>query len=124
LTELALPDAELSILLVDDVQIQQLNRKYLNRDKPTNIIAFPMRKGKFPTLQSHLLGDLALSVETANRQSNRFGLDHGGMITLLMIHGILHLLGYDHEGTRKGNQEMAAKQTKLLQKCRNIGLLD
>jgi len=120
LTELALPDAELSILLVDDVQIQELNRRYLNREKPTNVIAFPMGKGEFPVLQPHLLGDLAISVEKANRQSNRFGLDHAGMITLLMIHGILHLLGYDHEGTRKGGQEMAIKQKELLRKCRNI----
>ena len=116
LAELALPDAELSILLVDDVKIQELNRRYLQRDKPTNILAFPMRKGEFPTLHPHLLGDLAISVETAYRQSNRFGLDPMGMITLLLIHGILHLLGYEHEGTRKGSREMAIKQ-KVLLRC-------
>ena len=103
LADLALPDAELSILLIDDVQIQELNRRYLHRDRPTNVLAFPMRKGEYPTLHPHLLGDLAISVETAQRQSNRFGLDPMQMVILLMVHGILHLIGYEHEGTRKGS---------------------
>jgi len=115
LADLALPDAELSILLVNDVQIQELNRRYLHRDKPTNILAFPMRKGEFSSLHPHLLGDLAISVETAQRQSNRFGLDDMGMVILLMIHGILHLVGYEHEGTRKGAREMALKQKQIFQ---------
>lgn len=113
LTESALPDAELSILLVDDAQIQKLNRQYLHRKKPTNVLAFPMREGEFSVLHPHLLGDLVISVETAWRQSNRFGLKPMEMLTLLMIHGILHLLGYEHEGTRKGALEMAVKQKEL-----------
>jgi probable rRNA maturation factor len=113
LADLALPDAELSILMVDDVQIRELNRRYLHRDKPTNVLAFPMRKGEYPTLHPHLLGDLAISVETAQRQSNRFGLNPMQMVTLLMVHGILHLVGYEHEGTRKGAREMAIRQKEL-----------
>jgi probable rRNA maturation factor len=113
LAELALPDAELSILLVDDVQIQELNRRYLHRDKPTNVLAFPMSKGAYSTLHPHLLGDLAISVETARRQSNRFGLNPTQMLILLMVHGILHLNGYEHEGTRRGAREMAIKQKVL-----------
>jgi probable rRNA maturation factor len=113
LTELALPDAELSILLVEDAQIQELNRQYLHREKPTNVLAFPMREGEFSVLHPHLLGDLVISVETAWRQSNRFGLKPMEMVTVLMIHGILHLLGYEHEGTRKGAREMAVKQKEL-----------
>jgi probable rRNA maturation factor len=113
LADLALPDAELSILMVDDVQIRELNRRYLHRDKPTNILAFPMRKGEYPTLHPDLLGDLAISVERAQRQSNRFGLDPMQMVTLLMVHGILHLVGYEHEGTRKGAREMAIRQKEL-----------
>lgn len=115
--DLALPEAELSILFVDDVQIRELNRRYLHRDKPTNVLAFPMRKGAYATLHSHILGDLAISVETAQRQSDRFGLDHMEMVTLLMVHGILHLIGYEHEGTRKRASEMAIKQKELFQKA-------
>ena len=124
MTELELPNAELSLLLVNDVQIQALNRRYLRLDKPTNILAFPMREGEFSLLHPHILGDLVISVETARRQKKRFGLDEMKMVTLLMIHGILHLLGYEHEGTKKGAREMAVKQKELFQKCRNIGILD
>jgi len=113
LTELELPNAELSLLLVNDVQIQALNRRYLRLDKPTNVLAFPMREGEFSVLHPHLLGDLVISVETARRQMKQFGLDEMKMVTLLMIHGILHLLGYEHEGTKKGAREMAIKQKEL-----------
>lgn len=113
LTELGLLDAELSLLLVDDARIQDLNRRYLNRDKPTNVLAFPMREGEFSTLHPQLLGDLVISVETAKRQSNRFGLDEMEMVILLMIHGVLHLIGYEHEGTKKGAREMTLKQKEL-----------
>jgi len=113
LVDLALPDAELSVLLLDDVRIQELNQRYLHRDKPTNVLAFPMREGEFSTLHPNLLGDLAISVETARRQSDRFGLSEMEMVILLMIHGILHLLGYEHEGTEKGAREMTTKQKEL-----------
>ncbi|OGP59967.1 MAG: rRNA maturation RNase YbeY [Deltaproteobacteria bacterium RBG_13_52_11b] len=114
LAELGSPDGELSIVFVDDPRIRELNRRYLHRDKPTNVLAFSMAEGEFPTLHPHLLGDLVISVETAERQSNRFGLSAGEMVILLMIHGILHLLGYDHLGSKKKAREMAAKQMELL----------
>jgi rRNA maturation RNase YbeY len=55
-------------------------------------------------------------VDTARRQSNRFGLKETEMIILLMIHGILHLVGYDHEGEKKGSDEMAGKQKELFRR--------
>ena len=113
LTELGLLEAELSVLLVNDLQIQALNQRYLRRDKPTNVLAFPMREGEFSTLHPHLLGDLVISAETAKRQSNRFGLDAMEMVILLMVHGVLHLIGYEHEGTKKGAREMSLKQKNL-----------
>ncbi len=116
LTESGLLEAELSILFVNDLQIQLLNQRYLRRDKPTNVLAFPMRMGEFPTLHSQLLGDIVISVETAQRQSNRFGLDEMGMIILLMIHGVLHLAGYDHEGTGAQARKMATRQKELFQR--------
>jgi probable rRNA maturation factor len=116
LTELGLLEAELSLLFVNDLQIQAFNRQYLHRDKPTNVLAFPMRKGEFSTLHPHLLGDLVISVETAKRQSNRFGLTEIEMVILLMVHGVLHLIGYDHEETKKGAKEMAFKQKEIFQR--------
>jgi probable rRNA maturation factor len=113
LTELGLLEAELSLLFVNDLQIQALNRQHLRRDEPTNVLAFPMREGEFSTLHPQLLGDLVISVETAKRQSNRFGLNEMEMVVLLMVHGILHLVGYEHEGTKKGAREMTLKQKEL-----------
>ncbi len=115
MARLGLRDGELSLLLVNDTQIQELNKNFLHRNKPTNVLAFPMRKGEFPNLHPHILGDIVISVETASRESKRFGLNHMEMITLLMIHGILHLLGYDHEGTKKEARNMAIKQKELFQ---------
>jgi probable rRNA maturation factor len=107
-------EAEISLLLVDDTRIRELNRKHLGRNKPTNVLAFSMREGEFSTLHPHLLGDLVISVETAKRQSNRFGLNEMEMVILLMVHGVLHLIGYEHEGTKKGAREMTLKQKELL----------
>ncbi|NWG01577.1 MAG: rRNA maturation RNase YbeY [Syntrophaceae bacterium] len=121
---MGLLEAELSLLFVDDLQIQSLNRRYLRRDKPTNVLAFPMRKGACPSPQPHLLGDLVISVETAKRESNRFGQDEMGMILLLMVHGVLHLIGYDHEGSKKGAREMALKQRELFQRIIKDGMLE
>ncbi|MGZ3558736.1 MAG: rRNA maturation RNase YbeY [Thermodesulfobacteriota bacterium] len=116
LAELGLLDAEISLLFVNDLQIQVLNQRYLRRDKPTNVLAFPMREGEFSTLHPHLLGDIVISVETAKRQSNRFGLNEMGMIILLIIHGVLHLIGFEHEGAKKGAREMATRQRELFQR--------
>ena len=114
MAELGSPEAELSIVFVDDSRIRELHRRYLRRDKPTNVLAFSMTEGEFPMLHPHLLGDLVISVETAERQSNRFGLNPGEMLILLMIHGILHLVGYDHVRSKRKAREMAAKQKELL----------
>jgi len=110
---LGLPEAELSLLFVDDREIQELNHRFLGRNKPTNVLAFSMREGEFSSLHPSLLGDLVISTQTARRQSRQWGLNEMEMITLLIIHGMLHLLGYHHEGTRKEAQEMARKQRLL-----------
>ena len=83
-----------------------------------------MRKGEFSTLHPQLLGDLVISVETARRQSNRFGLNEMEMVILLMVHGILHLVGYEHEGTRKEAREMTLKQKELFQNVMKTGILE
>jgi len=124
LAELGLPEAELSLLLVDDKEIQEMNHRFLGRDKPTNVLSFSMREGEFALLHPHLLGDLVISIETAKRQSRQSGLNKMEMITLLVIHGILHLLGYEHERGKKQAREMATKQKDLFRKCLNSGMSD
>jgi probable rRNA maturation factor len=73
------PDGEISILIVDDTQIEKLNRKYLDRAGPTNVIAFPMREGEFSHLSPQLLGDVVISTDTAAKEAQNSGVSrmHG-----------------------------------------------
>jgi probable rRNA maturation factor len=108
------PDGELSILLVDDQQIEKLNKQYLYRKGPTNVIAFPMREGHFSEITPHLLGDVVISVETAKNEAKAANLSLQFHFNQLLIHGILHLIGYDHETTPNEAQRMEAKSNELL----------
>jgi probable rRNA maturation factor len=108
------PEAELSILLVDDLQIGAMNRQFLGRQGPTNVIAFPMREGRFAGLNPNLLGDVVISVDTAHREARAAGLGLEERITQLLVHGILHLHGYDHEHDAAQARRMAAKSRRLM----------
>lgn len=114
LNALDCPEGELSILLVDDAQIEVLNREYLNRYGPTNVIAFPMRAGQFSNIAPHLLGDVVISVETAVKEAKSAGNSMEERFTQLLVHGILHLLGYDHEKTEQEAQKMEKKSNEIL----------
>jgi len=114
LNALDCPDAELSILIVDDPQIAVLNKQYLNRNGPTNVIAFPMRTGPFTNITPQLLGDVLISVETALREGKRVGISMEERFTQLLVHGILHLLGYDHETSDQDAHEMEKKSDEIL----------
>lgn len=111
---MACPDGELSILIVDDPQIAEYNRQYLNREGPTNVIAFPMREGAFSDLNSYLLGDVVISADTARREAEEAGLSFEERFNELLIHGILHLFGYDHEKTEDQAQEMERRTGEML----------
>ncbi len=111
LKELNHPDKEIGILFVDDRQIRDLNEKYLKRNRPTNVIAFPMAQGEFSEINPQLLGDVVISVETATREAQESGLSMEEEIAFLLVHGILHLLGHDHTGV--GRQQMAVAQERL-----------
>ena len=108
------PEAELSILIVDDPQIAVFNKQYLNRKGPTNVIAFPMRDGPYGDITPQLLGDVVISVETADRERKRVGSSMEERFTQLLVHGILHLLGYDHETSDQDAQEMEEKSKEIL----------
>jgi len=108
------PEAELSILLVDDPQIGAMNLRFLSRSGPTNVIAFPMREGRFSDLTPTLLGDVVISVDTAYREARAAGLELEQRLTQLLVHGILHLCGYDHEQDAAGARRMAAQSRALL----------
>lgn len=109
------PDAELSILIVDDQQIARLNQQYLNREGPTNVIAFAMQEGPFTEIAPDLLGDVVISVETAHREAKNAGLAMTTYFDQLLIHGILHLLGYDHENDHSEAHKMEQKANKIFE---------
>ncbi|TYP00029.1 putative rRNA maturation factor [Geothermobacter ehrlichii] len=104
------PEGELSVLLVDDERIREINRDYLDRDRPTNVISFSMREGEGADLCPGLLGDVVISTETAARDALEAGLSFRHELYFLLLHGILHLLGYDHE--RSGEDEAARMEAK------------
>ncbi len=108
------PDAELSILIVDDQQIAQLNRQYLNREGPTNVIAFSMRQGQFSDIAPNLLGDVVISADNAHREAQNAGISMQTRFDQLLTHGTLHLLGYDHENTEAEARKMEEKNNELL----------
>lgn len=90
------PDGELSISIVGDLEIAKLNKKYLDREGPTNVIAFPMQEGDFSAINSNLLGDVVISVDTAKKEGKLAEITAKERFYQLLVHGILHLFGYDH----------------------------
>jgi probable rRNA maturation factor len=119
LNALDCPDAELSILIVDDPQIAQLNHQYLNHEGPTNVIAFSMRQGHFADITPNLLGDVVISADTAHREAQSAGISMQDRLDQLLIHGTLHLLGYDHEKTDAEARKMEKKTEELLKKIKS-----
>lgn len=108
------PEAELSIVIVDDAQIRVINRDYLQRDKSTNVISFAMQEGEGAGIQPTLLGDVVISAETAARDAAEAGLLFASELYFLLLHGILHLVGYDHErGTEAEAAVMEAKEREI-----------
>jgi len=100
-------DKEISLSFVDDEKIKELNKEYLGKDKPTNVISFSLREGEYSDINPQIMGDIIISIETAQRDALWGNLTVSQEIDFLIIHGILHLLGYNH---RKYDQEK--KQTK------------
>jgi len=110
---LGYPEAELSLLLVDDAEIGRFNRDYLGREGPTNVIAFSMREGLYAEINPQLLGDVVISVETAATDAEKGGFTLEEMLDFYLIHGILHLVGYDHQGSLEEAARMEAKGQEI-----------
>ncbi len=96
--------------MLDDRQIAALNQDYLKRTGPTDVLSFPMRTASFPQVQPEVLGDVVISVETALRQAHRRSVSFDDELSRLLVHGILHLLGYDHETSARDARAMRARE--------------
>jgi probable rRNA maturation factor len=114
LLALALPDAEVSVVLVDDREMARMNRRFLNRRGPTNVIAFSMREGDGKHISPHLLGDVVVSLDTARREAEEGGIAWEVRLAALVIHGVLHLLGRDHVGDEAQARRMADEEERIL----------
>jgi len=114
LNALGYPDAQLSVLIVSDVQIAELNQTYLNHEGPTNVISFPMQEGPFADITPDLLGDVVISADTAHREAGEAGMETMERFNELLIHGILHLLGYDHVNSEEEAAVMQQKSDELM----------
>jgi probable rRNA maturation factor len=112
MAQLQLKKSFLSIVLTDDESIRVLNRDYRRKDKPTDVLAFPMREGRFAGLARELLGDVVISIPTAERQARERGAAPLAEVTMLLAHGLLHLLGWDHDTAAK-DRAMRAETDRL-----------
>ena len=111
-------DAELSVALVGDAEMHRLNAAYRGVDRPTDVLAFSMREGERGGPPSPLLGDVVISLDTAARQASDRGLALDEEVCRLLVHGVLHLLGYDHERSAAEARRMFRKQRRLLARLR------
>lgn len=114
LAELAIVELDLEIELLDDRQIAELNEKFFSRSRPTNVISFPQERA-----DGHL-GDVVVSVETTRRETEALGYSLEEGVVYYLIHGILHLLGYEHIGVEA---EVAASMERRQDELFNLALL-
>ena len=105
-------ESELSLSLVDDTAIAELNLSYRKLDRPTDVLSFSLLEGEESTFRGNLLGDVVISVETAARQAQEqeVGLDEE--LARLLIHGVLHLIGHDHMEPDEA-ERMQAEERRL-----------
>ncbi len=112
LVEAGVPSAELSLLVVGDRLMRRLNGRYRRKDATTDVLAFPMREAPGPN--PLLLGDVVISLPQAARQARAQNVPLNRELAQLLVHGILHLLGYDHEHSSVEAQRMQRKERAVL----------
>jgi len=98
--EFALASVDMTIVLTDDAQLQELNREYLGIDAPTDVLSFPAAESD-PETGTTYLGDILISIPRATQQAQAAGHSVEDEVQLLVVHGTLHLLGHDHAGAQE-----------------------
>ncbi|AJE03735.1 rRNA maturation RNase YbeY [Geobacter pickeringii] len=124
LDALGYPDSELSVVITGDLGIRRVNREYLGKDRPTNVISFAMGEGEFGGINPDVLGDVIISADTTAREAEEGGGAFWSRLSFLLLHGILHITGYDHE--RSGEAEarrMEAKEREIFVLLEREGLV-
>lgn len=117
-------ETELSVSIVGDRSIRVINREYLGKDRPTNVISFSLQEGDCGGVNPHALGDVLISADTAAREAEEAGMEFFDRLSFLLLHGILHLCGYDHERSGEAEaQKMQQKEQQLFKILKKEGLL-
>ncbi len=111
-----LDQAEMGIILVNNRQIRVYNREYRKKDQPTDVLSFPMREGLGGELHPDFLGDVMISLERSAEEAILYGRSRREQLLILLIHGILHLLGYDHERSPKEERRMQRRERLLFKR--------
>jgi probable rRNA maturation factor len=110
-----LRNAEVSVLFVGDGMMRSLNRRYRRKDRTTDVLSFAFREGSGPKVAHQFLGDIVISVPVAERQAREAGETLRNTLDRLLVHGLLHLLGYDHERGGTDARRMEARERRLLE---------
>lgn len=119
--ELGLEGAEVTVCLVSDAEIARMNAAFRGKKGPTDVLSFPateerrqlrINRGRRGPIKNRYLGDVAISPATAGRNAKTYGRTLGNEIRILMLHGVLHLLGYDHE-TDRGAMDRLERKLRL-----------
>jgi probable rRNA maturation factor len=118
LKALGLRESELSIALVDDSEIAGLNAQWREQARPTDVLSFSLLEGDHADHRAGMLGDVVISVETASRQAADRHRSLDDIVTRLMIHGVLHLIGHDHEDDTEA-RAMSAEERRLWKAVRS-----
>ena len=109
-----LNNVEFSVIIVDNVKIHEINKQYRNIDRPTDVISFALEDDKsFPNLDYRVLGDIYISIDKVYEQSELYGHSFFRELAFLTVHGILHLLGYDHMN-KEDEIKMFSRQELIL----------
>lgn len=104
----------ISLSIVDNKEITEINRRYLNRDYPTNVLAFSLAAGEFGNINPDILGDIVISADMAYKDAVESDIEFNDELAFLMIHGMLHLLNYDHDNvSHRKTQQMKEKEQYL-----------
>lgn len=111
-----LDHAEMGIILVNNRQIRVYNRDYRKKDQPTDVLSFPMREGVGGELHPDFLGDVMISLERSAEEAILYGRSRHEQLLILLIHGVLHLLGYDHERSPKEERRMQRRERLLFKR--------
>lgn len=116
LEDLGCPEGELSLLLVNDLEMEGLNSFYRGILRPTEVLSFPMKEGEMTHVNPHLLGDVVISTEMVKRQAQQEGISFEQRLKYILVHGILHLFGFDHERSEEDAIKMEEREREILRK--------